>query len=179
MGNIGYQWVSDAIQQHRRLDKKAVTGRLKHFADIAAILMLVALLAFRIADTRQNSDERLSVNKVYVPDHLIGEDPEMVYDRTVNEAFYGRWLVRIYSIESDLPVCSGSGSALYDEVDSLRGVTLSWYIGKQCNLQPGQYLLRSTWSVGEGYPPVRNTSNVFEVLAHRPPAHRPRREDRE
>lgn len=142
--------------------KEAMTQRIWMYIDILGIAGIVFLVTVQMASITERAEDWMIVNKVYVPDFYVGEDPEIIYDRTVVKAFFGRWNVKIYDAETTIPVCSSQGTNLYEPIDYPVGVTLSWYLGKQCNLKPGRYLMRSIWVVGDGLM-ARNTSNIFEV----------------
>jgi hypothetical protein len=113
----------------------------------------------------------IAINEVFVPDYAAGEDPLIIYDRTVRQNFSGLWVVEVQREEPDAlfsPVCVGTGATNYstDVVLPERRVALSWYIGKDCNLKPGRYRLRSTWTIQMPDWPEKktsNTSNIFTV----------------
>lgn len=116
------------------------------------------------------------INEVFVPDHRVGSNPKMIYDRTVRERFRGFWIVEVQRFEpggrdTDLfsPACSGSGISEYEPADYIpdNTVTWQWFIGRECDVPPGQYRLRVTISMKRpGWPekeiaPVY--SNMFRV----------------
>lgn len=111
------------------------------------------------------------VRNVNVPDFIEGEDPLIVYDREISKHFFATWNVEIREINSngEINICEGSGSSSYEPSDKLPhpGVRLSWYIGKDCHLKPGTYVMQTTWEMRPpGYPTKETsfTSNQFEVL---------------
>lgn len=108
---------------------------------------------------------------VSVPDFKVGTDPIMSYQRTIKKPFVGRWFVEIREVgtaRSKL-VCDGKVTNHYDLDDALPDpVTLSWFVGKDCGLQPGQYQIFSTWQIERdgiaATVSVSKASNVFRVL---------------
>lgn len=113
----------------------------------------------------------IAINEVFVPDHAEGEDPKIIYDRTIRQDFSGLWVVEVQREEGDAlfsPVCVGTGATNYstDVVLPERRVALSWYLGKNCELEPGRYRLRSTWTIQMPDWPEKkstHTSNIFTV----------------
>lgn len=113
----------------------------------------------------------LTVNNISVPDFVQGEDPAVIYDREIKKVFSGTWNVEVHgsTASNNYAVCSGSGTNLYKPEEALpeSGVTLSWLIGRICDLPEGQYNLEANWEIRpEGYPPKQYaaTSNIFRVL---------------
>lgn len=110
------------------------------------------------------------VKNVFVPDHLEGENPLLVYARTVHKPFNATWNVDVHLLgEAETSVCTGSGNSTYTSTEVLpeSGVELSWFIGKRCQLKPGNYTLHTTWEMRiPDYPPKVTTyiSNSFLVL---------------
>lgn len=113
----------------------------------------------------------IAISEIFVPDHKVGEDPLIIYDRTIRQDFTGMWVVEVQKEEPGAlfsPVCVGTGVTNYstDVVLPERRVALSWYVGKNCNLGPGRYRLRSTWTIQMPDWPEKkstNTSNIFTV----------------
>lgn len=118
----------------------------------------------------------IAVNELFVPDHEVNSDPLMIYDRTIRQNFSGMWVVEVQKEERDAlfsPVCVGSGATNYstDVVLPDRRVTLDWFIGKHCNMTPGRYRLRATWTIQIPDWPEKKltaTSNIFTVLPATP-----------
>ena len=113
------------------------------------------------------------VNEVFVPDFTAGEDPVLIYDRNVLERFDGFVIVEVQSPTSAglwVTTCSGSTIRDFspDEVISNNTVTWSWFIGNSCEVEPGQYRLRITYTMTRpGWPAKRIfvLSNQFNVRA--------------
>jgi hypothetical protein len=112
------------------------------------------------------------VNDIFVPDMRAGEDPVMVYDRTIKEEFRGFWVTEVQRRDaggSFVLECTGSGINDYEPQDYIpnNAVRYSWYIGAKCaDLPPGQYRLRSSWIMRRPGWPDKNLvaySNLFTV----------------
>ncbi len=110
------------------------------------------------------------VKSVSVPDFIEGDNPLIVYDRQIKKTFYGYWNVEVHSLlgSSEFTVCTGSGQNKYEPKESLPkvGVKLDWYLGKECHLPSGQYVLQTNWEIhADGYPPkfATFTSNIFRI----------------
>ena len=109
------------------------------------------------------------IAKVEIPDMKVGENPIIVYDRKIKKNFIGTFHAEIKSVENIITVCAGSVSGIkYDTTDKLdpSKVTLEWFLGKTCNLSPGQYFIETTWTINNENWPTKyytNTSNIFEV----------------
>lgn len=96
------------------------------------------------------------VNQISVPDHKEGEDPNVLYDRIVKEAFTGTWFVKLYNVKTPRNVaCSGDGQFRYEPRISLpnKEMALKTFIGKDCGLSVGCYFgqYRNEMKI-EGYP---------------------------
>jgi hypothetical protein len=116
-------------------------------------------------------DNFFQINNVSVPNFIEGEDPNIIYDRQVKKPFYATWNVEIHRAgeATDYAYCTGNGTNLYTPKEQLpdAGVKLSWFVGKICNLPPGQYTAQTNWEIRpEGYPTKQATysSNLFRVL---------------
>lgn len=117
------------------------------------------------------SEAFFEVKNVSVPDFIEGENPLIVYDRQVKKTFYGAWNVEVHQVggETDYAYCSGSGANKYEPKEQLPkvGVKFDWFIGKECHLPAGQYILQVNWEIHpDGYPPKFQTftSNIFRVF---------------
>jgi hypothetical protein len=111
------------------------------------------------------------VKNVAVPNFIAGTDPQIIYDRTVHKPFSATWNVEVHLAgdKTDFSYCTGSGVNNYEPSPEAKdaNVLLSWFIGKDCHLPPGQYLLQTNWEIRpEGYPTKRESysSNLFRVL---------------
>ncbi len=115
------------------------------------------------------------VSNISIPDFILGEDPLVVYDRTIRRPFNGTWSSEIKPLNgaSDLlpTVCTGSGIAHYEAGEQLDPsvVTFSWLTGtKGCPTKPGRYMGIFNYEVrpDNGYPQKTLTTftNIFTVL---------------
>lgn len=111
------------------------------------------------------------VRNISIPDHAEGEDPLIVYDRDVRGAATINRIVEIHVVAEEKihPICTGSRLNRYElNVNQpVVGKPLSWFVGKDCKLKPGQYVAKAYWEVRpDGYPAKHTwlTSNVFTVL---------------
>lgn len=111
------------------------------------------------------------VKNISVPNFVEGDDPMMIYDRKIIKPFHATWSVEVHRANDavDYAYCYGSGNQFYEPKEILpkSGVTLSWFIGKDCKLPEGQYTLQASWEIRpEGYPTKIETytSNLFRVL---------------
>lgn len=107
---------------------------------------------------------------VIVPDFKTGENPQVVYDRKIEQTFLGGFTVEVKEASTGKTVCSGgSTNLLYEKDEQLpTNTSLTWYISDPCSLklEPGQYYLDTNYVIQiEGFPNRYYTtkSNVFTV----------------
>lgn len=111
------------------------------------------------------------INEIYIPDFRVGEDPQIIYDRSILEWFLGFWIVDVQRKQANgmwATICTGNGTSEYEpsEVIENNRVTLEWFLGRPCPLSVGTYRLKSTWSLSRpGWQPktVFHTSNEFTI----------------
>jgi hypothetical protein len=118
----------------------------------------------------QPASDWFEVNRLSVPDFPIGVDPIILYSRDIKRHFEGEWIVEIRPVikNANYSVCTGSGLNEYESDKTVPpdGVTLSWFMGRGCFLQPGQYALYCFWHIRvPGYQEkvYSYISNVFTV----------------
>jgi len=146
-----------------------------------AIVLAIGVIYFSTLSVRQYRatvppNAWIAINELFVPDHITGEDPLMIYDRTIRQNFSGMWVVEVQREEADAlfsPICVGSGATNYstDVVLPDRRVSLTWFVGKNCSMEPGRYRLRATWTIQIPEWPEKKstaTSNIFTVLPATP-----------
>lgn len=115
------------------------------------------------------------INEVFVPDFIVGEDPMIIYDRSIRQDFPGMWVVEIQKSEADAlfsPACLGTGVTEYstETVIPDRRVSLSWFLGHQnCHLSPGTYRIRATWSIQLPDWPEKKTTYTSAMFTVRAP----------
>lgn len=97
-------------------------------------------------------------------------DPKLpvIYDRTILRPFYGEWRAEIRQTKTQFTACFGSGESYYEPKDTLpnAGVTLEWFMGRRCDLSPGQYYLEVNYKISPlNYPDksYRVVSNLFTI----------------
>lgn len=111
------------------------------------------------------------VNEVFVPDHEMGQDPVLVYDRNVLEPFEGFVITEVQRQADSgvwITVCSGTTIRSFDPGELIENNTVSWswFIGNACEVRPGAYRLRITYTMTRiGWPAKRTfvLSNQFVV----------------
>ena len=143
--------------------------------------VLAVFVVFLIVQFKDQIDARqrdalpasawFQVNEIFVPDFRVGENPEMIYDRTVREDFRGFFVVEVQQQQANglwFAACSGSGASDYEQTDAIpdRTVEFSWFVNRDCNINPGTYRLRVSWDMRRVGWPTKTTvalSNIFEV----------------
>lgn len=156
--------------------KPWVQWRTRLYELLAALVMVSAIISAGLFITQNQrsavpASAWFRVNEVFVPDHRSGENPAMIYDRVIYEQFEGFWIVEAQmQVENGLwsNKCSGTGISQYDPGEVIQNNTtdLHWFMGKACDLDPGVYRLRITWTmVRPDWPPKRLfvLSNPFTV----------------
>jgi len=146
--------------------------RIDFYSMAAAAVLVTGWLIWSDAAKKEVPAETFfEVKSVSVPNFVAGDDPNMIYDRVIKKPFHATWSVEVHRVggETDYAYCYGSGTQFYEPKETLpkAGVTLSWFVGKDCNLPEGQYTLQASWEIRpEGYPTKneRVTSNLFRVL---------------
>lgn len=144
---------------------------IKHLLQLAAAVA-IATAIMSIVDMVSRGydvpDNYMRVPEVTVPDHVTGENPRIVYRRSVFKNFRADWIVEVIPVTGGeeyvrYSVCTGSGTNEYMEGSAAGQTrTLLWYLGQSCLLAPGRYFLSTRWDVMNG-PTIRNESNVFTV----------------
>lgn len=113
------------------------------------------------------------VHEIYVPDHEVGSNPLLKYDRTIHESFTGFWIVEVQLVRPDglfTNVCSGDGVNDYDLDEILENdeVTWEWMLDRPCAVPDGQYRLRASYVMTRPDWPEKRVmaySNVFRVTS--------------
>lgn len=146
-------------------------------AAVALFYLTVSLIEYREAVRKAEvpSEEWFVLHEVFVPDHRVGSDPEVLYDRTILSDHRGFWIAEVQRVSPDgrdgvfQNACTGAGVAEYDmnEVLSLdNSVKWSWFFGRPCVIPPGTYRVQLTRDmVKPGWPvkQMRSWSNTFQV----------------
>lgn len=145
-----------------------------------ALVISVGLITYvnAVQEDRQLSvpaEAWFTVNSIYVPDHVEGSNPIMIYDRTIIEPHRGFWIAEAQrqaepGVAKFFNECSGSGVADYDLEDVIPAneVEWSWFFGRKCEVPPGTYRIQMTKDMVRPDWPVKSMkpvySNVFRVL---------------
>lgn len=84
-----------------------------------------------------------------IPDHKIGEVPDVQYRRSIQRALRGHWSVRIFSPPAARPyLCAGSGYAYYQpEISGTITMSLHDFIGSRCRPNAGTYTACSLYEL--------------------------------
>jgi len=162
--------------------------RFRAMEAAVAIVIVIGVIYFTTLATRQYRatippNAWIAINEIFVPDHVQGEDPMIIYDRLIRQDFPGMWVAEVQREEPGAmfsPTCLGSGVHEYrtDMVLPERRVPLSWFMGKKCELAPGRYRVRATWTVQlPDWPEKKTTytSALFRVIPADRAASRPTR----
>lgn len=135
--------------------------------------IMIQIVTF-VLEERQKSvpaSEWLTINEIFVPDHMIGTNPPVIYDREVFEQFRGFKLVEVQLLDINglmFTECSEVEVNEYFPADIIPGKTVSWewLVGHPCQVGPGVYRLRVSYELRrEGWPEKRIVvlSNVFTI----------------
>lgn len=148
---------------------------------IGVLLAAVLVLTFDICKEYYLNSLPISntiITQLIVPDYPEGQNPLIVYNRTINESFIGDFSVEVKSVTSHYTVCFGGANGVkYDvgeKIDTTK-YTLSYYVyGRDdCakRLPVGQYYIQTTWTVHRDGLEARHfttVSNIFNVLPEKP-----------
>ena len=147
-------------------------NRIDIMALIVVILMVFGWNKWDEAQ-KENAPARdwFVVENIFIPSFIEGENPVMTYSFTVLRETRGLWRIEIFetkqSQETSAAVCVGSGIGNYKPGKGPKsGVTLEWFMGKDCKLPAGEYVAVATWTLQpKGYPEkiVTYVSNPFVV----------------
>ncbi len=97
----------------------------------------------------QPFEEYFEILQLAVPDHLLGENPVLAYERVIHKTFYGHWHAEVQTLETYQAVCVNGGDRLYDVIrkQPVGGFTLDWFMDTKCNLPAGSYRMEACWIV--------------------------------
>lgn len=151
---------------------------------VAEVLLAALLLFLLTSHLEQRESDRFDsipvtdwfeVAEIFVPNHEVGDDPLIVYDRSINADFTAFWVVEVQRRDNQIErerffaSCSGSGTNIYEQDDYLdpERVTWTWFIGRDCVVPPGIYRLVTTWDMRvpqfDRVKRYKVLSNVFTV----------------
>jgi hypothetical protein len=107
---------------------------------------------------------------IIVPDFIVGENPNIVYERVIKKDAEGSWIAEVQTITKSgiRAVCAGTGKSLYqpEKVLPPNGIDIEWLIGGDCELESGTYRIEIKWTFeieGIGGRTITLISNVFKV----------------
>ena len=137
----------------------------------------VTLIEYResVAKTETPASEWFVLNELYVPDHKVGDDPLLVYDREILSDHKGFWIAEVQLVDAGgsdglfQNICTGSGVNDYNMNETLgpdSEVHWTWFFGRPCVVPPGRYRIMLTRDMTKPDWPVkrhRDISNVFVV----------------
>lgn len=155
--------------------KSKLKVRLAETSVALVVVWLVIQISGFVQDAQRgfvSPSAWFEIREIFVPDHVEGSNPLMVYDRIVHEEFRGFWVVEVQRREPDGTthmVCSGSGVNDYEPNKSIpqNQVSWSWFIGRSCAVPPGKYRLRVSYDLTRLGWPLKHVvaiSNNFDVL---------------
>lgn len=143
---------------------------------VALVILTSAIYLSDYIQQRQRADvpaaNWFTVNDIFIPDHKLGSNPAVTYDRTIKEPFRGFWVIELERFLADgrtVLECSGSGVNDYEIADYIpeNSVSFEWFIGRRCDaIPPGKYRIRGSWKMKRDEWPDKQIikySNVFEI----------------
>lgn len=116
------------------------------------------------------------VEELFIPDHEVGSNPQIVYARQIRQPFRGFWVAEAQQRGEDdrsagfFTQCTGSGTNDYELTDILPNdrVSWSWFFDRPCVIPPGTYRVVVSYDMMRPDYPVKRQearSNVFRVYA--------------
>lgn len=134
-----------------------ITRPIELLAAFTVVFMLTSFIDQRERDRFGSiaPTEWMEVTELFVPDHEVGSNPLLAYDRIVKENFRGYWVAEIKSRDSYVSdgrfftACSGNGASDYDTEDLIDPAKTSWewFVGRPCKIPPGVYRIEVTWDM--------------------------------
>lgn len=93
--------------------------------------------------------EYFEVSQLAVPNHVVGQNPVIGYERVIPRDFHGEWRGEVQDLATGQAVCDNNGNWQYEttSIMPVGGFTLDWFMSKQCHLPVGTYRLQSCWDV--------------------------------
>lgn len=153
---------------------------MKHMAIGTVLGLALGYLSLQVLDyaTTPDPSKYFEVNDIFVPDHFVGQDPIIIYDRNIKKPFVARWTVEFQKVQGSkfVTVCNTKEHrSNYDPEDYLpdKGVTLyDWYTEGDCTQKvkvsgPGEYRIDTVWvlQLEDGKKPqVEKKSNIFKII---------------
>jgi hypothetical protein len=166
--------VQPVIGRQSRWDRiKIRTAEVAVALFLASVTIQVVTFAHEQRRDSVPATKWFKVNEVFVPDHTVGQNPPVIYDRMVFEGFRGFKLAEVQRRDIDglmFTECSGAEINEYavEDVIPEKTVSFDWLVGRPCAVGPGTYRLRISYDLRrDGWPPKQLSvlSNVFTVTA--------------
>lgn len=150
---------------------------LRHIPPFIMGLVILAITLIGFNSANQIYREYVPVSTVFeasvqVPNFKPGDNPPVIYTRTIKQDFIGSFRVDVKSVKTGATICSGSGTDITYSVNNVvdpANITFDWYIGAKCSdkVKFGeQYILDSRWTVDiENWPTkyLTKRSNIFQI----------------
>lgn len=143
---------------------------------MTTVYVLTAYLDQREADKRAAvpPEDWFVVEELFIPDHEVGSDPQIVYARQIRQPFRGFWVAEAQRRDDSeratgfFTQCTGSGTNDYELTDILPNdrVSWSWFFDRPCVIPPGTYRVVVSYDMMRADYPVKRQearSNVFRV----------------
>jgi len=169
-----------AIVQDSDTKSKAVKrGAIRmHLSAVLVALAAAALIIAGFPTWNQHRKELVDVSTWFevfdltVPDHQLGSNPVISFDRVIHIPLRGEWVAEVQSVSDNgfLFMCGGHGANIYEPSDLLPDpVTWDWFVwdkGTCENLPEGNYRLEVRWDFCKSSWPCKTLtrhSNVFKI----------------
>lgn len=142
---------------------------------VGAVLASLIIMSLNYWNDRarhlEPSERWMTVSKLEVADHQVGEDAVVILNREILQNFTASWIAEVHEQQEEpdrfARACWGNGINDYAQGETLpTPLKLSWFMGVKCNLKAGRYRLCGTWRIWPmNYPDkiLRFCSPVFRV----------------
>lgn len=149
-----------------------------HWRDVAYILVIGASMMWLTTQVKQYmrndapASDYFIVSQIGIPNFTVGENPLVLYDRTVLQDFTAEFTAEIQDASTLQAVCTSTKTVNYSPDKDLPegGPTLSWLMYREplpdCNPPVGTYRVHICWTIDRVEAvPVRmcEHSNTFSV----------------
>lgn len=91
----------------------------------------------------------MTVESVYAYDTPYGKQPELAVVRHIKQDFRGSYSVVVRRVDTLAIACDGSGGPITYRAEAALPeiVTLDWWLGEPCALEPGRYTIHTEWAI--------------------------------
>jgi len=129
-----------------RAQETVVVGAVVFGAAVLALVLWSAATAVII--DRLPASHWMTVERLDIRDAAEGETQPIDYERTFHRAFTGRYIVAVWSLTRERLECDNESNWVrYRKGRHKSRVDLRWFMGRECNLAPGDYELSATWEI--------------------------------